>query len=130
MQKYVPSLQNYFETNCPSVAPMLCLKVILRTRDIVRWRFPDSPLWYGRYIPAVFVFQWFFLQLTQRASLYYFRRLFTMWFLSHLFYPHELLRMLRLYIFSSWWLRMKIAEEIARNNDMKVCTKRYLFVDR
>ena len=66
------SPQNYVQTNCPSFVPMLfktigitlgqfCLKVILRTRDIVRGGFPDSLLQYGRYIQAVIVFQCFFL---------------------------------------------------------------------
>ena len=68
----------------------ICLEVILRTRDIVRWGFPDSPLWYGLYIEAVIVFQLFFLQPTQRASSYYFRRIYRMWFLSHLFCRHDL----------------------------------------
>ena len=68
----------------------ICLEVILRTRDIVRWGFPDSPLWYSLYIEAVIVFQLFFLQLTQRASSYYFRRIYRMWFLSHLFCCHDL----------------------------------------
>ena len=35
---------------------------------------PDSPFWCARYIQAVNVYQWFFLQPTQRANLYYFRK--------------------------------------------------------
>ena len=40
---------------------------------------------------AVIVFQWFFLQSTQWVSLYYFRKMYTMWFLQHLFCCHNLL---------------------------------------
>ena len=86
---------------CLSVVPMLfgsigktlcnLLKVILWTRDNVFCGFPDSPLWYGHYIQAVIMFQGFFLQPTQRASLYYFRRIYTMWLLPHLFCCHDLL---------------------------------------
>ena len=54
------------------------------TRGFVCWDFTNSPFWYGRYIQAVIMFQGF-LQSTQRASLYYFRRIYTMWFLPHLF---------------------------------------------
>ena len=32
----------------------------------------------------------FFLQPTQRASLYYFRKIYTMWFLPHVFCHHDL----------------------------------------
>ena len=39
---------------------------------------------------AVILFQWFFLQPTQWASLYYFRKIYTMWFLLHLFFRHDL----------------------------------------
>ena len=35
----------------------------MRTRDIVRWRFSDSPFWYGRYVHAVIAFQWVFHSL-------------------------------------------------------------------
>ena len=70
---------------------MICLKVILWTGDHVFCGFPDSPLWYGHYIQAVIMFQWFFLQPTQWASLYYFRRIYTMWLLPHLFCCHDLL---------------------------------------
>ena len=69
----------------------ICLKVILWTRDNIFCGFPDSPLWYGHYIQAVIMFQGFFLQPTQRASLYYFRRIYTMWLLPHLFCCHDLL---------------------------------------
>ena len=45
---------------------------------------------YGCCIQAVIVFQWPFLQPIQRASLYYFR-IYTMWFLLHLFCCNDLL---------------------------------------
>ena len=72
------------------ITPRSNLEVILRTTDIVRWVFLDSPLWYGLCIEAVTVFQLFFLQPTQRASSYYFRKIYRIWFLSHLFCRHDL----------------------------------------
>ena len=45
----------------------------------------------------VSVFQWFFLDPTQRANLYYFRRVYTMWFLRHLFCRHDL------FTFQKFW---------------------------
>ena len=36
------------------------------------------------------MFQWFFLQPTQQASLYYFRKTYSMWVLPHLFGHHDL----------------------------------------
>ena len=56
----------------------VCLKVITLTWDILCWRLPDSLFWYGCYIQALIVFQWFFLQPTQQASLNYFRGIYTM----------------------------------------------------
>ena len=57
------------------------MKVILETRDIFLLGFPLSPFWYAHHIQAVCVSQWFFLQHTQQASLHYFRKKYTMWFL-------------------------------------------------
>ena len=51
-------------------------KVIFWTRDIFHWGFPDSPFQYRCYIQAVIVFQWFLLQLTQQASLCYFKKIY------------------------------------------------------
>ena len=79
-----------------SVVPMLFIsteiffKVILWTRGIVRWAFSDSLFQHGCCIQAVIVFHWLFLQPTQQATLYYFGRIYTMWFLLHLFCHHEL----------------------------------------
>ena len=63
----------------------------------------DSSLRYGYYIQAVLTLHcnsdatykqpcvsWFFLQPTEQASLFYFGRIFTMWFLPHLFCRHNL----------------------------------------
>ena len=61
----------------------------LWTRDIVCWGFPDSPLWYRHYMQAVIVFQCFFCSLPSEL-VYYFRRIYTMWFLPHLFCHHYL----------------------------------------
>ena len=52
--------------------------------------FPNSLLRYWCYIQVVIVYQWFFLQPTQQASLYYFKKIYTMWFLLHLFRYHDL----------------------------------------
>ena len=82
VQKNVLSLQNYVQTKCPGVVPVHLQSIW--TRGFVCWGFTNSPFWYGRYIQAVIMFQGF-LQSTQRASLYYFRRIYTMWFLPHLF---------------------------------------------
>ena len=49
-----------------------------QTKYIVSWRFPNSLLKYRCYIQAAIMFQWFFLQSTQWAGLYYFR-IYTMW---------------------------------------------------
>ena len=56
--------------NMEHSALTICLKVILRTRDIVCLGFPDTLCFNTgtRYIQAVIVFQWFFLQPTRRAS--------------------------------------------------------------
>ena len=59
----------------------ICLEVILQTRDIVHWGFSDSSMQFRCYIQAVIVFQGFFLQPTQQASLHYFRKIYIMWFL-------------------------------------------------
>ena len=82
VHKNAPSLQNYVQTKCPGVVPVHLQSIW--TRGFVCWDFTNSPFWYGRYIQAVIMFQGF-LQSTQRASLYYFRRIYTMWFLPHLF---------------------------------------------
>ena len=85
----------------------ICLKVILQNNDIVCWGFSNSPLQYGYYIQTVIVFHWIFLLPTQWASLYYFMRIYTMWFLPHFFSRWYLFtfktfcRILRWYIFSS-----------------------------
>lgn len=53
VQRHVPSPQKYIKTIFPSVLSMflkayvndtctICLKIVFRTRDIVRWWFPDS----------------------------------------------------------------------------------------
>ena len=76
-KEIVPVLFQYF------------LKVILQTRDIVRWRFPNTPFPYRHCIQAVIVFQWFFLQPTVQARLYYFRRICMMWCLPDLFCFHD-----------------------------------------
>ena len=72
LQNHVPSLQNYVQTNCPSVVP-ICSKVILWTRDIVCWRFSDSQLWMlhtcSHCIPVILP------EPTHRGILYYFRRI-------------------------------------------------------
>ena len=44
------------------------LKVISRTRDIVHWEYRDFPFQCGRYVQALIVFRWFFLQPTQQAK--------------------------------------------------------------
>ena len=64
------------------------LKIILRT--IGQWEFLDSLLWYRCYIQAIIVFHWICLELTQLASLYYFNRIYKMWFLPHLLSHHDL----------------------------------------
>ena len=67
----------------------LCyLKIVLRI--IVQWEFLDSLLWYRCYIQAIIVFHWICLELTQLASLYYFNRIYKMWFLPHLLSHHDL----------------------------------------
>ena len=76
----------------------------------------------------------FFFAIYPR-SLYYFRWVYTMWFLPHLFCRHELFtsqkkRMRRRYISSSQRVCVTIAEETARNNGMKFCTRRHLSADR
>ena len=55
MQKHIANQQNYVQTNCSSVAYHFdnLFEVILRTRDMVRWGFPDTPFQYGCYIQAV-----------------------------------------------------------------------------
>ena len=84
----------------------ICLKVILQNNDIACWSFSNSPLQYGYYIQTVIVFHWVFLLPTQWASLYYFMRIYTMWFLPHLFSRCDLFtfkkfcRSLRWYTFS------------------------------
>ena len=56
------------------------MKVILQTTEILRWEISDSLFWCARYIQAVNVSQWFFLQPTQQASLYCFSKIYTKWF--------------------------------------------------
>ena len=51
----------------------------------------DSAFWCKCYIQAIIVLQWFFLQPTERANLYYVWEIYTIWFLKHLFYSHHLL---------------------------------------
>ena len=46
----------------------------------LRWGTPDSQFWHARYIQPVIVSEWFFLHLTQQARLYYFRKIYRMWF--------------------------------------------------
>ena len=66
----------------------LCyLKIILRT--IVQWEFLDSLLWYRCYIQANIALHWICLELTQLASLYYFNRIYKMWFLPQLLSQHD-----------------------------------------
>ena len=55
------------------------------------------------------VFQWFFVQPTQRVSLYYFRRIYTAWFLPPLFCRHDLFTL-------SFWQR-----EIYLHIDKWIC---------
>ena len=108
MQKHVPGLQNYVQTNCSSVVPMLfqsfgidnLFESNLWTRDIVCWGFPDSPLWYRHYMQAVIVFQCFFCSLPSKL-VYYFRRIYTMWFLPHLFCHHDLFTFQK---FFAWYM--------------------------
>ena len=109
----------------------ICLKVHLLTRGIFHWGFPETLFHYGHCIQAVTVFHWFFLQPTQRTSLYYFRRINTMWFLPHLFCRHDLFtKNFVQYIFSSKQVCMTIIQETAINNGQKFCTKRELFADQ
>ena len=137
MQKHISSLQNYVQANNSNVAPMQkhrnntskLSKVILRTRGTFRWGFPDIPLGYGCYTQAVIVFQWFFLQPTKRASLYYFRGICAMWFLPHLFCCHDLFTFL-FTIFSSYRVHLLIARETAINNGLKFCMRRDLYADQ
>ena len=99
MQKHVPSLQNYIQTNCPSVVQMLFNGIWITFQQFVWTWFCKlgilsvggflTLLRYGCCIQAVIVFQWPFLQPIQRASLYYFR-IYTMWFLPHLFCCNDL----------------------------------------
>ena len=93
VQKHAPSLQTYIK----QIAPVLfqCfLKALEKHFDnLFESSFVEEvycQLWYGCYIQAVIVFQWFFLQLTQRASSYYFRRIYLMRFLLHIFCCHKL----------------------------------------
>ena len=92
------------------------LKVILQNNDIVHWGFTNSPLKYGYYIQTVIVFHLIFLLPTQWASLYYFMRIYTMWFLPHFFSCCDLLtfkklcRSWRWYIFSSWQVTWQLLE--------------------
>ena len=94
----------------------ICLKVILQNNDIVRWDFLNSPLQYGYYIQTFIVFHCVFLLPTQWASLYYFMRIYTMWFLPHFFSCCDLFtfkkfcRSLRLYIFSFWQAPWQLQE--------------------
>ena len=109
----------------------ICLKVILRTRGIVRWGCPNTPFRYGRYIQAVIVFHWFFQQPTQRASLYYFRGICTMissasFLLSWFAYLPKIL--CTTFLVPN---KFAIAGETAINNGLKFCTKKvYLWIDK
>ena len=59
------------------------------TRDIVRWRFSDSPFWYGCYIHAVIIFQWFFRSLPSKV-LCIISGGYTWYHLPHLFCRNDL----------------------------------------
>ena len=99
----------------------ICLKVILQTRDIACWGFPDSLLQYGCYIKTVIVLQWFFLQTTQRASLYYF---------SECDFCHILSAAIICLTCKNFKNFQTFAGYTSRNNGLKFCTKRDLFAYR
>ena len=135
MQKYIPSQQNYIQNNFSNIVSILfksieitvrqfVLKVILQSRGIVRWGCPNTPFRYGRCIQAVIVFHWFFLQPTQRASLYYFRGICTMissasFLLSWFAYFLKIVR--NTFLVPN---EFAIAGETAINNGPKFCTKK------
>ena len=65
----------------------------------------------------------FSVAYTQQTSLYYFRRIYTMWFLPHLFCRHDIPSKKFLVPNKFTW---QIAWETAINNGLKLCRKRDL----
>ena len=133
-KKHAPSPQKYIQTIFPNVVPMLL-------KSILEWHFYNLKVGLGRLSVGGFLTLLyntnakcqqslcsndFFLQLTQQASLYDFRKIYichfycifpatVIWFVYFL----KILRMCRWYIFSSQKSRMIIAGESARDNGLK-----------
>ena len=112
MQNHVSGQQNYVQTNCRSV---VWLEVFLLSVPI--WMLHTC----SHFVPMIFP------QSTQRVTLYYFRRIYTIplttSFLPQWFVYPSILRMCRWYIFSSQRVGTTFAGETVRNNRRK-----YLFL--
>ena len=136
MGKHVPIIPNYVQKKLSQCSwndfksiGITLRQFVWKYFDIAGWRFSESPLRCKCYIKAVIV-----LQPTQRASLYYFKRMYVMRFLPHLFCRHDSFTLQKICgcVDDTFLVPNESHDNHCRDSEknLQFCTKRDLFSNR